>query len=54
MKDFKPVKQEKVVISVRIDADTLAIIDKHSGISDISRNEFVVQCIEYALKNLKE
>lgn len=52
MKDFKPVKQEKTVISIRIDSDLLKTIDDLSYKTDISRNEFIIQCIEYALGNL--
>ena len=53
MKDFRPIKTEKTVISIRMDMDLLKTIDKHSQETDISRNEFIVQCIEYALNNLK-
>lgn len=53
MADFKPAKQEKTVISIRIDTKILKRIDNVSNASDIGRNEFIVQCIEYALKNLK-
>ncbi len=52
MNNFKPIKQEKIVISIRIDSDTLRTIDENSVKYDISRNEFIVQCIEYALKHL--
>ncbi len=48
---FKPLKQEKTVISIRLDVDTLKTIDELSANTDISRNEFIVQCIDYALKN---
>ncbi len=51
--EFKPIKQEKSVISIRIDSDILKIIDDESLKADISRNEFIVQCIEYAIKNMK-
>ncbi len=54
MNNFKPVKQEKTVISIRLDIDMLKTIDKISTKTDISRNEFIVQCIEYALKHLDE
>ena len=54
MKDFKPVKPEKTVISVRLNISTLQEIDRLSQKTDISRNELIVQCIEYALKNFKE
>lgn len=29
-------------------------VDELSVQTDISRNEFIVQCIDYALKNLKQ
>lgn len=54
MNDFKPVKQEKTVISIRLDTEVLKIIDELSLKTDISRNEFIVQCIEYALNNFKK
>ena len=53
MSEFKPFKQEKTVISIRIDTELLKQIDKISLETDISRNEMIVQCIEYALKNFK-
>lgn len=53
MKEFKPVKQEKTVISIRIDIETLKKIDLLSAKIDISRNEFIVQCIDYAIENIK-
>ncbi len=51
MNDFKPIKQEKTVISIRLDLDMLKAIDELSAETDISRNELIVQCIGYALKN---
>jgi hypothetical protein len=50
--EFKPLKTEKVVISFRIGVERLELIDKLSTKSDISRNEFIIQCIDFALKNL--
>ena len=52
MKEFKPFKQEKTVISIRLDIETLKNIDKLS--KKISRNELIVQCIDYALQNFKQ
>jgi predicted transcriptional regulator len=49
--DFKPVKKEKTVTSIRIDTDMLKTIDDLANDTDISRNEMIVQCIDYALKN---
>ena len=56
MKIFKPVKinNEKVVISIRINLDTLDKVDKEATKYDISRNELINQCIEFALNNMKE
>lgn len=54
MNEFKPIKQEKTVISIRLDVDMLKKVDELSAQTDISRNEFIVQCIDYALKNLKQ
>ncbi len=54
MKDFKPLKPEKTIISLRIDVEILKKIDEISAKTDISRNELLVQCIEYAIKNIKE
>ncbi len=57
MKDFEPYKKptsvEKVVATIRVDLKTLEEIDKLAGKIDISRNELINQCIEYALDNLK-
>lgn len=53
MKEFKPVKNEKTVISIRLDSNVLKAVDDLSVQTDISRNELIVQCIEYALSHLK-
>lgn len=52
MKDFKPIKQEKLNTSIRIDTEMLNVIDEEAMKIGISRNEFIVQCIEYALNNM--
>ena len=51
MSGFKPVKNEKVVISIRIDKDMLDVVDNMANDTDISRNEVIIQCIDYALKS---
>lgn len=51
MAEFKPSKPDKVVISVRINNTTLKKIDKISSEYEMSRNEFINQCIKFALKN---
>lgn len=52
MSNFKPRKTEKDVISIRIATDLLEQVDKIAGKNDMSRNELIVQCIEYALDNM--
>lgn len=58
MKDFIPSKKntsiEKVVATIRIDSKILDEIDTLASKVDISRNEFINQCIVYALENLKD
>lgn len=54
MKEFKPLKSEKTVISIRLDTNVLKAVDDLSVQTDISRNELIVQCIEYALAHLKQ
>lgn len=53
MNDFKPVKQEKTIVSIRLDVDVLKSVDNLANKVGISRNELIVQCIDYALKNFK-
>lgn len=52
MKKFIPKKPEKEVISIRISSDLLAKIDFVANDTDISRNELIVQCIEFAMENI--
>ncbi len=52
MVKFQPFKNEKVVITIRIDNEKLEMIDKLSAKIDISRNEFINQCLDYAINNL--
>lgn len=56
MKKFKPLKKipiyDKVVISVRLSEEMLKAIDRFAGVADVSRNEFINQCIEFALNSM--
>lgn len=52
MEKFIPYKQEKEVISIRLDAELLKTVDKAADHAGISRNEFINQCIAYALEHL--
>ena len=51
MIEFNPSKTEKTVITIRVDTDLLREIDDLSGQTDISRNEFILQCIAFAIKH---
>lgn len=50
---FQPSKSEKVVISIRLENYKLEEIDKIASKIDISRNELINQCLDYAINNLE-
>ena len=50
---FIPRNGEKEVISVRIPKALLQRVDKLAVDNSLSRNELLMQCIEYALDNLE-
>lgn len=51
MQPFVPKKSEKTVISLRIDVELLAQIERAAAQADISRNAWIVQCMAYVLEN---
>lgn len=57
MDAFKPSKKainnDKIVISIRMDINKINEIDKIASKVDISRNELIKQCINYALANIE-
>ena len=54
MAKFLPKKSEKEVISMRIPSNILAELDKKAAHFEISRNEFINQCITFALENMDD
>lgn len=54
MKYFVPQKVDKEVISIRLPSDLLKTVDKKSAEADISRNEFINQCILFAIDHLQK
>lgn len=54
MNKFLPKKPEKEVISMRIPTDVLEKLDKRAAAFEISRNEFINQCITFALANMDD
>lgn len=51
---FRPKNGEKEVISFRIPKAMLSEIDRIAVDNALSRNEFMLQCLEFALDNLDE
>ena len=54
MERFSPKKAEQVITTIRVPKETLDLIDQKSAAVDISRNEFINQCIAYALQNMED
>lgn len=52
LEKFIPRKPEKEVISMRIPTEVLEQIDDEAAACDISRNEFINQCIAFALRHM--
>lgn len=56
MTKFQPTKKiilnEKIVISIRLNLEKVEELDKIANKTDISRNQLINQCIDYALKNI--
>ena len=52
MEEFRPVKPEKDVISLRISSGLLQELERYAAASDISRNERINQCIRFALDHM--
>lgn len=49
----KPLTNDKIIISLRMNIDKLEQVDAIAGENDISRNELINQCIEFALEHLE-
>lgn len=53
LEKFIPKRQEKEVISMRIPTAVLSEVDRQAAGIGISRNEFINQCITFALANME-
>lgn len=51
---FVPRKGDKEVISFRIPKELLNEIDMLANCNTLSRNEFMIQCLEFAINNIAE
>lgn len=54
MQNFIPKQYKKEVISLRIDSDIVRNLERLAQENHISRNEFIVQCIDYALQHIQD
>ena len=54
MGQFVPKKQDKEVMSIRISSETVRTVDAQAAKFDISRNEFINQCILFALEHMEQ
>ena len=52
MANFIPKQYKKDPITVRFSADKLAQIDQMAAQFSMSRNEFINQCIDYAMEHI--
>lgn len=53
MKRFQPIKSEKMVITIRIEDYRIEELDRIANQINISRNELISQCLDFAIKNLE-
>lgn len=51
---FKQNKNEKIVISVRLDTELLERIDKMAQETNLSRNEIICQGVDFAITEEKK
>ena len=54
MPDFVPKQYKKDPITIRIGFEKLEKIDRFAAEYDLSRSEFINQCINYALENIQD
>ena len=52
MENFIPKQYKKEPITIRVSPDKLAQIDSAAAKYDLSRSDFINQCIDFALENL--
>ena len=50
---FKPTKNEKLVITIRIEDYRIEELDRIANKINISRNELISQWLDFAVKNLE-
>ena len=53
MLKFNPTKSEKLVITIRIEDYRIEELDQIASKINISRNELISQCLDFAVKNIE-
>ncbi len=54
MSDFIPKQYKKDPITIRVDFEKLERIDKLAAEYNLSRSEFINQCINYAIEHMPQ
>lgn len=54
MPDFIPKRYSKEPITIRISLEKLELIESLAVKSNMSRSEFINQCIDFAIKNMPD
>lgn len=54
MKQFLPKKEEKELISIRMNKELLQTVDRLAKKYQISRNEFIIQSQVFAISHMKD
>ena len=52
MANFIPKQYKKEPVTIRVSLDKLAEIDRRAAEYDVSRSEFINQCIDYAMAHI--
>ncbi len=53
MKKFSPTKSEKLVMTIRLEDYRIEELDRIASKINISRNELISQCLDFAVKNIE-
>ena len=52
MPKFKPRLEVNEVICIRIKSEKLDLVDHLAAKNNMSRNKFIIQCVDFAIENL--
>ncbi len=52
MAEFIPKQYKKEVVTIRIETEKLKTVDGYAAQYEISRSDFINQCIDFSIKNM--